>query len=76
MAPKSVIFSIAALTALLVAASPTYAQVSNEVRRACAAKADQVTPILRAPEREQFIANCLADATATPQSNSNKKKKY
>ena len=74
MAPKSVMISIAALTALLAVASPASAQVSNEVRRACAAKADQVRPILRAPEREQFIANCLADATATPQTNTTKKK--
>jgi hypothetical protein len=54
--------------------SPTYAQVSNEVRRACEAKADQVRPYLRTPEREQFIANCLANATATQ--SKNKKKKY
>jgi len=34
-----------------------------------------VRPVLRAPEREQFIANCLADATATP-GKTKKKKKY
>ena len=57
--------SIAALAMIIAATSPTNAQVSNEIRRACEAKADQVRPYLRTPEREQFIANCLADATAT-----------
>ena len=65
MTLKSLTISIAALAVIIAATSPTYAQVSNEVRRACEAKADQVRPNLRTPEREQFIANCLADATAT-----------
>lgn len=59
---------------IIAATSPTNAQVSNEVRRACEAKADRVRPYLRAPEREQFIANCLVDATATQ--SKNKKKQY
>lgn len=74
MTLKSVTTGIAALIMIFAVASPTHAQLSNKIRRACEAKADQVRPALRAPEREQFIANCLADATATP--NSNKKKKY
>ena len=65
MTLKSVTTSIGALAVIIAATSPNYAQVSNEVRRACEAKADQVRPYLRTPEREQFIANCLADATAT-----------
>ncbi len=65
MTLKSVTTSIGALAVIIAATSPTYAQVSNEVRRACEAKADQARPYLRTPEREQFIANCLADATAT-----------
>jgi len=75
MTLKSVTTGIAALTAIVALTSPTHAQLSNEVRRACEAKADQVRPVLRAPEREQFIANCLADATATP-GKTKKKKKY
>ena len=73
MALKSALTGFGALAVLFAAISPTCAQVSNEVRRACEAKADKVRPALRAPEREQFIANCLADATATQ---SKQKKKY
>jgi hypothetical protein len=39
-------------------------KVTDQQRRACEIKADNVTPALRMPEREAFIANCLADATA------------
>jgi hypothetical protein len=70
MTLKSVTTGIAALTGIFAVTSPTHAQLSNEVRRACEAKADQVRPALRTPEREQYIANCLADATA---SSNNKK---
>ena len=51
MTLKSVTTSIGALAVIIAATSPTYAQVSNEVRRACEAKADQVRPYLRTPER-------------------------
>ena len=74
MTRKSVTTSIAILTMLVATASPAYAAVSKEARKACEAQADQVSPALRAPEREQFIANCLADATATQ--SKNKKKNY
>jgi hypothetical protein len=53
---------LGASTSIVV--SPAFAAVSQQVRQACERKADQVTPALRAPEREAFIANCLADATA------------
>ena len=56
MTLKSVTTSIGALALIIAATSPTNAQVSNEVRRACEAKADQARPYLRTPEREQFIA--------------------
>ena len=49
---------------MICAASPASADVSDAVRKACERKADQVQPPLRAPDREAFIANCLADATA------------
>ena len=73
MTLKSVTTGIGALTVIFGVTSPTYAKVSNEVRRACEVKADQVRPYLRTPEREQFIANCLANATATQSKNKKKK---
>jgi hypothetical protein len=59
----------AALVALAAVTSPASAGVSAQVRKACEDAADKVRPALRTPEREQFIANCLADATATKGSN-------
>jgi len=50
------------------------AAVSDAVRSACEKKANQVTPPLRAGEREAYITNCIADA-ATAQGKA-KKKKY
>lgn len=64
MQRKSLTIGVAAL-ALAAVTTPALAQVTDAVRRACEAKAEQVRPALRAPEREAFIANCLADATAT-----------
>ena len=52
--------------ALISVAGAATAQVTPEVRRACEWKAMEVRPILNAPEREAFIANCLADATWSP----------
>jgi hypothetical protein len=49
------------------------AGVSAEARRACERQAEQVRPALRAGEKEAWIANCLADATAGTKP---KKKKY
>jgi hypothetical protein len=51
---------------LVSVAGAATAQVTPEVRRACERKAMEVRPILNAPEREAFIANCLADATWSP----------
>ena len=72
MQGKSLTIGVAAV-ALAAVATPALAQVTDAVRRACEAKADQVRPALRAPEREAFIANCLADATATQGSTGRKK---
>jgi hypothetical protein len=55
----------AGLALAAAAVSPACADISDQVRKACEAKADQVRPALRTPEREAFIANCLAYATAT-----------
>lgn len=54
------------LTAFLIFAGAAAAQVSQEVRNACERKADEVRPMLNAPQREAFIANCIADATWSP----------
>lgn len=72
MTLRSILTGVGTLAILFAITSTTCAQVSKEVRRACEEKADKVRPALRMPEREQFIANCLADATATQ----SKKRKY
>ena len=43
---------------------PALAGVSQAQRTACEKAAEQVRPALRADEKEAWIANCLADATA------------
>lgn len=53
-----------ALMALL-SASPAMA-VSEDVRRACLIEAYDVRPQLNAPQIEAYVANCIADAAATP----------
>ena len=53
-------------SALISVVGAATAQVTPEVRRACERKAMEVRPILNAPQREAFIANCLADATWSP----------
>ena len=44
---------------------PAYADgVSQQTRDACWRAAQRVSPILTEPEKEQYVANCLANATA------------
>jgi hypothetical protein len=62
MKPIIVTIGIAFL-ALAVPATEALA-VSAEVRKACEMQAEKVRPALRAGEKEAWIANCLADATA------------
>jgi hypothetical protein len=38
--------------------------VSQQTRDACWRAAQRVSPILTEPEKEQYVANCLANATA------------
>jgi hypothetical protein len=38
--------------------------VSQQTRDACWRAAQQVSPILTEPEKEQYVANCIASATA------------
>jgi len=55
----------AAFVAASVLTTPVLA-VSQKVRDECSREAELVRPALRANEKEAWIANCLADATATP----------
>jgi hypothetical protein len=71
---KAVMIGIAGLV-LAGSFTPASAQVTDAVRSDCRNKAVRVLPSLRAPEVEAYIANCLADATAT-QGTKRKKKKY
>jgi len=71
---KAVVIGIAGLV-LAGSFTPASAQVTDAVRSDCRNKAVRVLPALRAPEVEAYIANCLADATAT-QGTKRKKKKY
>jgi hypothetical protein len=71
---KAVMIGIAGLV-LAGSFTPASAQVTDAVRSDCRNKAVRVLPALRAPEVEAYIANCLADATAT-QGTKRKKKKY
>ena len=49
---------------LFVFTLPAHAGVSQETRDACWRAAERVSPILTQPEKEQYVANCLANATA------------
>ncbi|MEX1060348.1 MAG: hypothetical protein WED13_04945 [Methyloceanibacter sp.] len=63
---KSVMIGVGvASLALAALMTPALAGVSQATRTACERAAEQVRPALRADEKEAFIANCLANATAT-----------
>lgn len=70
---RPTIFAIGIGSAILSLPTAATAGVSAEVRRACEMQAEQVRPALRGPDKEAWIANCLADAAATP---GKKKKDY
>jgi hypothetical protein len=58
---------LAAGIALVSLMSPSTAwAVSEEIRTACLIEAYRVRPMLNAPQIEAYVANCIADATATP----------
>ena len=63
MITKAGLAGLALAVCLAVSAAPSFAGLSQAVREACEKKADAVRPVLRAGEREAYIANCLADAT-------------
>ena len=60
----AIVASFVAAAAML-SATPSSAAVSQKVRNACDRQAELVMPALRASEKEAYIANCLANATAT-----------
>ena len=56
---------VAAL-AVLMGSIPALAGQNDKIEASCFAQAEQVRPALTQPEKEQFIANCKANATAGP----------
>jgi hypothetical protein len=49
--------------AIVLTATPAFA-APQWVETACWRAAQRVTPILTEPEKEQYVANCIADWTA------------
>jgi hypothetical protein len=60
MKRKSAMITVAALA---LSVTPAFA-ASPEVEAYCFAQAEQVRPALTQPEKEAYIAGCIADATA------------
>ena len=56
-------YPVILVAGLILSATPTFA-APPEVEEVCFIKAERVTPILTQPEKEQYIANCIADWTA------------
>jgi hypothetical protein len=56
----------AAIALVSLMGSSTAWAVSDEVRTDCLIEAYRVRPMLNAPQIEAYVANCIADATATP----------
>lgn len=63
---RMLLIGAALMAVATMSMAPASAAVSQKVRDACEKKANLVRPALRADEREAYIANCLANATATP----------
>jgi hypothetical protein len=53
--------------ATMLSTAPVSAAPSSKARKACEKEAELVLPALRAGEKEAYIANCLANATAKQQ---------
>jgi hypothetical protein len=58
MKPKPLLAAAIVLTATPAFAAPQW------VETACWRAAQRVSPILTEPEKEQYVANCIADWTA------------
>jgi len=65
MKRKSVMSAVIASLTLAALMTPAFAATA-EIEASCFAQAEQVRPALTQPEKEAFIASCIADATATP----------
>jgi hypothetical protein len=61
---KAITLAAGMVLITLISAAPA-AAVSEEVRMACLFEAYEVRPRLNAPQIEAYVANCIADATAT-----------
>lgn len=61
---KAITLSVGMVLITLIGAAPA-AAVSEEVRMACLFDAYEVRPRLNAPQIEAYVANCIADSTAT-----------
>ena len=70
MKRKSVTMAVPCLA--LMSLTPAFAATA-EVEASCFAQAEQVRPALTQPEKEAFIASCIADATAAPPAKPNHK---
>lgn len=62
MIRKSVMMAVAGVA--LMSVTPAFA-ASPQVEAYCFAQAEQVRPALTQPQKEAYIADCIADATAT-----------
>ena len=60
MKRKCVTIGVACLA--LMSLTPAFA-AKSEIEASCFAQAEQVRPALTQPEKEAFIASCIADAT-------------
>jgi hypothetical protein len=56
-------YPVILIAGLVLSAASAFA-APPEVERQCILAAERVTPILTQPEKEQYIANCIADWTA------------
>jgi hypothetical protein len=63
MKQKFAMMAVAGLA--LIGVTPAFA-ASPEVEAYCFDQAEQVRPALTQPEKEAYIAGCIADATPTP----------
>jgi hypothetical protein len=62
MKRKTAMMAVAGLAVMSVTSAFA---ASPEVEAYCFAQAEQVRPVLTQPEKEAYIASCIADATAT-----------
>lgn len=70
MKPTCVMIAVTFLALI----SPGAFAADPEVERSCFLQAEQTRPALTQPEKEAYIASCIADATPTPPiKNENKK---